>query len=142
MENAEQKQKSVIFNENNLQKTVEELVEELRQSIIIVEEFQSPSQQYLFDKLNKVISLYEKIESNRNAFNHVEIPFEIFRVIDQSKNPDLYVKETLQNCLAANEKTKGKIESIIDFKETLESHIASSFPDEYKEYQSLKKPTE
>lgn len=32
--------------------------------------------------------------------------------IDQGKNPDLYIKTYLENCLKANEQTKGKIEAI------------------------------
>ncbi|KAF2078044.1 hypothetical protein CYY_000682 [Polysphondylium violaceum] len=133
----QQPQQSITNEQLPLLQTVEELVEELRCSVIVVEEFQTPSQQLLYNKLNNIISLFEKIESNRHVFNDVEIPLEIFRVIDQSKNPDLYVKETLQNCLSANEKTKGKVESIRSFKNDLEKHIADSFPDEYKDYKSM-----
>ncbi|KAN0038357.1 hypothetical protein ACTA71_000532 [Dictyostelium dimigraforme] len=142
----QQSEQERIYNKKQehlpLLQTVEELVEELRRSLIVVEEFQTPSQQLLFDKLNKIINLYEKIESNRHIVNDVEIPLEIFRVIDQSKNPDLYVKETLQNCLSANEKTKGKIESIKSFKKELESHISESFASEYAEYKLLSQKQE
>ncbi|EFA86244.1 putative mediator complex subunit 10 [Heterostelium album PN500] len=121
-------------NPQELMLTVEELVEELRKTIIVVEEFQTQSQSLLFEKLGKIISLYRKVENQKNLFDNLEIPLEIFRVIDQSKNPDLYVKETLQNCLAANERTKGKIESIKSFKDELDGHIANAYPDEYKVY--------
>eukprot|EP01132_Coremiostelium_polycephalum_P000846 gene846-1055_t len=133
-----QQQQQDTNGQQQVLQSVEELVEELRRSIIVVEEFQSQSQQLLFDKLNKIIGLYERIENQKHHYNNIEIPFEIFRVIDQSKNPDLFVKESLQNCLSANEKTKGKIESIKGFKNELDKHIASAFPDEYKDYVDLK----
>ncbi|GAM21938.1 hypothetical protein SAMD00019534_051130 [Acytostelium subglobosum LB1] len=134
MSTEQQQQQQQQGNPQELLKTVEDLVEELNRSIIVIEEFQSQSQPVLFEKLGKIITLYKKVESQKDLFDNVEIPLEIFKVIDQSKNPDLYVKETLQNCLVANERTKGKIESIKSFRNELDQHMASAFPDEYKVY--------
>ncbi|EGG20473.1 putative mediator complex subunit 10 [Cavenderia fasciculata] len=145
----EQHQQSSNNNNNNdLLQTVEDLVEELRRTIIVVEEFQNQSQPLLFERLNKIIGYYGKIESQKKQFDRAEIPLEIFNVIDQSKNPDLYVKETLQNCINANERSKGKIESIRiillltiivsltpkkkkTFKDELDAHIKDTFSEEY-----------
>ena len=34
------------------------------------------------------------------------------RIIDEGKNPDLYTKELLEECVRRNERTKGKFEAI------------------------------
>lgn len=87
---------------------------------------------------NSLVHQFEELDKLRHGYN-AEVPFEIFEYvlpyflsllshyslpsshylaklfysfIDQGRNPDLYIKESLDACLNANGRTKGKLDAI------------------------------
>ncbi|KAL6061606.1 hypothetical protein QOT17_012779 [Balamuthia mandrillaris] len=122
--------------EVELEQCLEGAIETLRQLVIIVEEFKRDSQPLLCDKTNAVIDMLQRLENIR--FNYdMEVPLEVFKHIDEGENPDLYLQQTLRTCMESNERTKGKIEALQNFKQALEDEIKSVYPNELAIYKSL-----
>lgn len=119
-----------------IEQSLEDIIENLRRFTITIEEYTSESQNLIFEKINTLIRGYENLDGIRHLYD-VHVPFEIFDFIDQGKNPDLYIKTYLENCLRANEQTKGKIEAIEAYKNELDSQLSQLFPTEYAEYKDL-----
>jgi len=119
-----------------IEQSLETIIENLRRFTITIEEYSSESQSLIFEKINSLIKDYEQLDGVKNLYD-VHVPFEIFDFIDQGKNPDLYIKTYLENCLRANEQTKGKIEAIEAYKNELDAQLSQLFPVEYAEYKSV-----
>ncbi len=115
--------------QRNLENMIETTVEALRQLTIIVEDFQSAHQNLLFDKVNALIGQFQELDHKRHQYD-VEIPIKIFDFIDEGRNPDLYLQETLQQCAERNERTKGKIHLLEKLKMEIERQIQENFPEE------------
>jgi mediator of RNA polymerase II transcription subunit 10 len=121
--------------QEDIERCLEEIIEDLRQLVIIVENFQS--QELLDEKINTVINKYQQLEMKRHGYE-IEIPLEIFEYIDAGQNPDLYLKKSLDECISKNERTKGKITTLQAFKEALEVEIEKAYPQELEMFRQFK----
>eukprot|EP01113_Clastostelium_recurvatum_P015492 TRINITY_DN1864_c0_g1_i1.p1 TRINITY_DN1864_c0_g1~~TRINITY_DN1864_c0_g1_i1.p1 ORF type:complete len:150 (+),score=45.30 TRINITY_DN1864_c0_g1_i1:162-611(+) len=120
----------------HVEASLEALVESLRQAVIVIEEFrQDTGQDLLFKKINDSMAHLRALEEHRHE-EDLMLPVEILNFIDQGKNPDLFIKESLEGCLKANERTRGKIHALQTFRDDLSTRLQELYPDEHKAYQT------
>eukprot|EP01112_Ceratiomyxa_fruticulosa_P023474 TRINITY_DN897_c0_g1_i1.p1 TRINITY_DN897_c0_g1~~TRINITY_DN897_c0_g1_i1.p1 ORF type:complete len:194 (-),score=40.33 TRINITY_DN897_c0_g1_i1:82-663(-) len=120
--------------EKSVVESVESILESLRQAVIVIEEFQAEKgQETLYRHMSDMVEEFSQLESHRSD-NEILIPVEILNYIDQGKNPDLYIKDSLEACLHANERTNGKIDALQSFRNELETQMKDLYPAEYSVY--------
>lgn len=62
------------------------------------------------------------------------VQFDLFRYIDNGRNPQLYTKDCLERALHNNELVKGKIDALKKFRTTLMADWGQIFPNELNKY--------
>lgn len=122
-----------------LEKTLESFVENIRQLGITVNDFQSASQQVLNQKINTLVAGLKEIEQRKSQVQNIIIPTEVFNYIDQGKNPSLYTKDCLERALSKNEQVKGKIEVYSQFRQELILDLGKIYPELISHYKLIRK---
>jgi len=107
---------------------MEVLAETLRQSVIVIEEFQQESQPILNSKINKIIEQLKELDSLKGELDDVEIPFEVLSFIDEGKNPDLFTYASLQTFFQKTQDSQGKLDAFQLFKELLQDELQKEIP--------------
>eukprot|EP00126_Sphaerothecum_destruens_P015400 Sdes_comp9396_c0_seq1m857 len=74
---------------------------------------------------------------------NIQVPAQILDYIDQGRNPDLYMRDCLQETLSLKETTLGKVEAYKAFHSSLQQSMQEVIPQEFlAEYNSLLHPSE
>eukprot|EP00164_Ancoracysta_twista_P005593 GFYU01007671.1.p1 GENE.GFYU01007671.1~~GFYU01007671.1.p1 ORF type:complete len:133 (+),score=28.72 GFYU01007671.1:65-463(+) len=110
---------------NALDAAVTGTCETLYKLIVTAEEYTQECQQPYFDQINNLVKQLQSMEDKKYDYD-VDIPIEIFKFIDNGKNPDLYIKDCLEGCLSTNQRVKGKVKAIENFREELMKEMGSS----------------
>merc|ERR1712137_1077242 len=90
---------------------VSTFIENLRQFSIIIEDFKDDSQEPFQHKIEELVGNLMNIEKLGTSFN-VEVPMGVLNCIDEGKNPDLYTKQSLEECYRSQQQTDGKKQSL------------------------------
>ncbi|ELR12275.1 uncharacterized protein ACA1_372640 [Acanthamoeba castellanii str. Neff] len=91
-----------------------------RLSIIVEDYHEHQPPTFLFDKINGFVEELAQLDRARHEHANVDLPMQIFQFIDEGKNPDLYVQESLlERCLERNERTRGKLHLLQRLKDEL-----------------------
>ncbi|KAH0720753.1 hypothetical protein KY290_005722 [Solanum tuberosum] len=59
---------------------------------------------------------------------------EVLNLIDNGKNPDEFTRDLLNNCIAKNQITKGKVDTFKDLRGHLLEDLEHTFPHEVEDY--------
>jgi Transcription factor subunit Med10 of Mediator complex len=57
--------------------------------------------------------------------------------VDKGKNPELFTKQSLDECVSQNKATKGRLDAMRVFRETLQSELGHAFPEDTKLFNEL-----
>ncbi|GAB6026907.1 Mediator of RNA polymerase II transcription subunit 10 [Chamberlinius hualienensis] len=121
-----------------LESHLEKFIENVRQTGIIVSDFQPQGQAVLNQKINSLVYEMMEIEKCRNQMHDIQVPLEVFDYIDQGRNPQLYTKDCMEKALAKNEQVKGKIDAYRKFRAYLLVELSKVFPNEMAKYRALR----
>ena len=123
-----------------LEENLEELIENIRQTSIIVSDFQPQGQNNLNQKIHSIVHNLQEIDRCKNQFSDVTVPVSVLQYIDQGTNPQLYSKDLMERALEKNEQVKGKIEVYKKFHQCLTDEMAKTFPDVFEFYMKTRNP--
>ncbi|KAI2795990.1 hypothetical protein RDWZM_004647 [Blomia tropicalis] len=123
---------------DNLETSLEGLVENFRQLGIIVSDFQPQGQTAINNKLNQIVYLLKEIERIKGQVNDIQVPLDVFDYIDEGHNPHSYTKDCMERSLAKNELVKGKIDEYRRFKALLLFELSQEFPNEMSKYRAIR----
>ena len=119
---------------SKLEGNLEELIENIRQTCIMVSDFQPQGQNNLNQKMHSIVNSLQEVDRSKGAFQDVSVPVSVLRYIDQGTNPQLYSKDLMQKALAKNEEVRGKIEVYKKFYNTFSEEMSKTFPEVFDFY--------
>lgn len=61
----------------------------------------------------------------------MKIPLEIFRYLDKGKNPERFVKDSLEQCFTMNQKTHAKVTVLDALRDQLSHDFEALYPEQY-----------
>ena len=61
----------------------------------------------------------------------MKIPLEIFRYLDKGKNPERFVKDSLEQCFTMNQKTHAKVTVLDALRDQLSRDFEALYPEQY-----------
>merc|ERR1712226_662183 len=121
-------------NFGKLEVHLEELIENIRQTSIMVSDFQPQGQNNLNQKMHSIVHSLQEIDRTKSNFQDVCVPVSVLQYIDQGTNPQLYSKDLMQKALAKNEEVKGKVEVYKKFYNTFSEEMSAAFPEVFDFY--------
>lgn len=124
---------------DHLENNLADFIENCRQIGIMVSDFQPGAQPALNTKLNDMISNMQEIDKNKNAFSDIFVPPEIFKYIDEGRNPRLYTKDCLQKVREKKEEVDSKVDAYKNFKGILEEELKKELPQTMDKHSKFKR---
>eukprot|EP01126_Amoeba_proteus_P005129 TRINITY_DN11698_c0_g1_i3.p1 TRINITY_DN11698_c0_g1~~TRINITY_DN11698_c0_g1_i3.p1 ORF type:complete len:169 (-),score=35.38 TRINITY_DN11698_c0_g1_i3:73-519(-) len=134
---ATQKAQDVLIEKQRkeLKEETEKIIKTLNDCIAIVEDFKEDSCEHFLRKINEeLMGSFQSLQDKRDC--DIEIPIEVLDYIDQGSNPELYTLGLRDKSLRINEAASGKMRALKDFQSSLETEIASVFPEEWLLYKA------
>ncbi|KAL6191433.1 hypothetical protein ACLB2K_037824 [Fragaria x ananassa] len=118
---------------NSIQKTLG-LIHQL---YLTVSSFNAGSQLPLLQRLNALITELDNMAKLSDKCN-IQIPMEVFNLIDDGKNPDEFTRDVINSCIAKNQITKGKTDTFKSLRKHLLDELEQAFPDEVESYREIR----
>ncbi|XP_004296727.1 PREDICTED: mediator of RNA polymerase II transcription subunit 10b isoform X1 [Fragaria vesca subsp. vesca] len=118
---------------NSIQKTLG-LIHQL---YLTVSSFNAGSQLPLLQRLNSLITELDNMAKLSDKCN-IQIPMEVFNLIDDGKNPDEFTRDVINSCIAKNQITKGKTDTFKSLRKHLLDELEQAFPDEVESYREIR----
>ncbi|KAH0723046.1 hypothetical protein KY289_006090 [Solanum tuberosum] len=85
-------------------------------------------------QLNDLVFVLDNMAKLGEKCHSIKVPMEVLNLIDNGKNPDEFTRDLLNNCIAKNQITKGKVDAFKDLRGHLLEDLEHAFPDEVKDY--------
>uniref|UniRef100_A0A1I7ZF30 Mediator of RNA polymerase II transcription subunit 10 n=1 Tax=Steinernema glaseri TaxID=37863 RepID=A0A1I7ZF30_9BILA len=117
-----------------LERTLEQLQENVRQLGVIASCFQPQSQEPFNQRLHTLISGLQELDALRNHFADVKVPLALLDCINEGRNPNVFDRETLKEVEARNAAVNGKIEVYKKFHALLLHEHGQEMPKEVEMY--------
>jgi len=121
-----------------VEQSLEQFVENIRQIKIIVSDFQPQGQNVLNQKIQTVVSGLQEVEKLKSQVQDVHVPLEVFEYIDSGRNPQLYTKDCMEKAMNKNETVRAKIDAYRRFRAHLLVELTSVFPTEMAKYRAIR----
>ncbi|XP_017235507.1 mediator of RNA polymerase II transcription subunit 10b-like isoform X1 [Daucus carota subsp. sativus] len=100
----------------NLDETINSIQKSLgllHQLNLTVSSFNLASQPRLLQRLNNLVLELDNMSKLPEKCN-IDVPMEVFNLIDDGKNPDEFTRDVLNKCIAKNQITKGMADALKD----------------------------
>ncbi|KAL6181257.1 hypothetical protein ACLB2K_047912 [Fragaria x ananassa] len=68
----------------------------------------------------------------------IQVPAEVFNLIDDGKNPDEFTRDVISSCIVKNQITKGKSDTFKSLRKHLLDQLEHAFPDEVESYRDIR----
>ncbi|TKR58359.1 hypothetical protein L596_029813 [Steinernema carpocapsae] len=117
-----------------LERTLEQIQENVRQLGVIASDFNSKSQEPFNQRLQTLISGLQELDNIKNQFSDVKVPLGLLECINNGKNPNVFDRETLRQVESKNADVNGKIERYKKFHAFLIRENAEEMPREVEKY--------
>lgn len=118
---------------NSIQKTLG-LIHQL---YLTVSSFNAGSQLPLLQRLNALVMELDNMAKLSDKCN-IQVPMEVFNLIDDGKNPDEFTRDVINSCIAKNQITKGKTDTFKSLRKHLLDELEQAFPDEVESYREIR----
>ncbi|KAH0779301.1 hypothetical protein KY290_005728 [Solanum tuberosum] len=84
--------------------------------------------------LNNFVFELDNMAKLGEKCHNINVPMEVLNLIDDGKNPDEFTRNVLNNCIAKNQITKGKIDIFKGLRGHLLEDLEQAFPEEVEDY--------
>ncbi|WOG82740.1 hypothetical protein DCAR_0101908 [Daucus carota subsp. sativus] len=124
----------------NLDETINSIQKSLgllHQLNLTVSSFNLASQPRLLQRLNNLVLELDNMSKLPEKCN-IDVPMEVFNLIDDGKNPDEFTRDVLNKCIAKNQITKGMADALKGLRKHLLEELDQSFPDEVETYREIR----
>ncbi len=121
-----------------LEQTLELFIENSRHLCVLASDFQANSQPVLNQKIHTLVSGLQELDSAKDQFKEVSIPFELLQTVDDGKNPQLYTRNCVDRTRGKNYELNGKIETYKKFRAMLMKELSEEFPKQMMQYRSIR----
>ncbi|KAK6778489.1 hypothetical protein RDI58_025207 [Solanum bulbocastanum] len=85
-------------------------------------------------QLNNLVFELDNMAKLGEKYHSIKVPMEVLNLIDNGKNPDEFTRDVLNNCIAKNQITKGKVDAFKDLRWHLLEDLEHAFPREVEDY--------
>ncbi|KAI5003078.1 hypothetical protein ZWY2020_027728 [Hordeum vulgare] len=102
----------------------------LHQLNLNVSSFSSASQLPLLQRLNTLVAELDTMQKLADGCN-IQVPMEVV-------NPDEFIRDVLNNCIAKNQITKGKTDALKSLRKHLLEELEEAFPDNVEAYRQIR----
>ncbi|KAK0404932.1 hypothetical protein QR680_017708 [Steinernema hermaphroditum] len=117
-----------------LERTLEQLQENVRQLGAIASSFHPLSQEPLNERLHTLISGLQELDALKNHFGDVKVPLALLDCVNEGKNPNVFERDTLRKVETMNAEMNGKIEVYKKFQSLLLFENGAEMPREVELY--------
>ncbi|EOA38551.1 hypothetical protein CARUB_v10010356mg [Capsella rubella] len=124
-------------NINQVVNSTEKILTLVHQLQLTLTSFTPASQLHLLQRLNLLVSELDNMDKLSEKCNF-QVPMEVLNLIDDGKNPDDFMKEALNSCIARNQVTKGKTDAFKDLRKHILEELEQTFPDEVDIYREIR----
>ncbi|XP_047320764.1 mediator of RNA polymerase II transcription subunit 10b-like [Impatiens glandulifera] len=125
-------------NLNHVIQSIEKTLVLIHQLNLTVSSFNNVAFQLpLLEHLNSLVLELDNMTKMSEKCS-IQIPTEILNLIDDGKNPDVFTREILNNCIAKNQITKGKTDSIKELRRHHLQELDQAFPDYVEAYREIR----
>mmetsp|Transcript_1790 Transcript_1790/g.5577 ORF Transcript_1790/g.5577 Transcript_1790/m.5577 type:complete len:177 (-) Transcript_1790:71-601(-) len=115
-------------------------IQALDNASVLIEDYRTDSHERLIQTFNEIVDQFSKVERTV-ALNpdlaEIQVPLALLDCVDKGKNPELFTKQSLDECVAQNKATKGRLDALRVFRDTLESELEQAFPEDAKLFHNL-----
>eukprot|EP00735_Rhodelphis_limneticus_P012205 TRINITY_DN5415_c0_g1::TRINITY_DN5415_c0_g1_i1::g.26679::m.26679 TRINITY_DN5415_c0_g1::TRINITY_DN5415_c0_g1_i1::g.26679 ORF type:complete len:164 (+),score=12.64,sp/Q9CXU0/MED10_MOUSE/34.71/6e-17,Med10/PF09748.4/3.3e-24,MOSC/PF03473.12/0.12 TRINITY_DN5415_c0_g1_i1:3-494(+) len=120
----------------HLEQQLLQVIEQLRQIGLICENFTfDQPQDQLFDLLGDLVGQYQQLVQTKGAVQDVRVPLDVLDFIDRGSDPSVYTMRQLEECLASNQRMKGKMLATENFRNNLLEEARKAFGDDFNLHQ-------
>ncbi|KAL3356928.1 hypothetical protein AABB24_017542 [Solanum stoloniferum] len=77
--------------------------------------------------LNNLVFEFDNMAKLGENCHSIKVPMEVLNLIDNGKNPDEFTRDLLNNCIAKNQITKGKVDTFKDLRGHLLEDLEQRF---------------
>ncbi|XP_047341839.1 mediator of RNA polymerase II transcription subunit 10b [Impatiens glandulifera] len=124
-------------NLNHVIQSIQKTLGLIHQLYLTVSSFNVASQLPLLQRLNSLVLELDNMTKMAEKCN-IQIPTEVLNLIDDGKNPDVFTRDILNNCIAKNQTTKGKTDSFKALRRHLLEELDQAFPDDVEAYREIR----
>ena len=122
--------------DGNVEKSLEGLVGTFKRCEKILEHYTSETgEETLTAEINCAIEQMNQLVAAATPKEGQEpflIPMKLFHFLDEGKNPESYVKESLEQCLQKRKQSSQKVEVFSAFRDQIAADFERAFPEDYK----------
>ncbi|KAI5329313.1 hypothetical protein L3X38_028710 [Prunus dulcis] len=109
----------------------------IHQLYLTISSFNAASQLPLIQRLNALVIELDNMAKLSEKCN-IQVPMEVFNLIDDGKNPDEFTRDVINSCIAKNQITKGKTDTFKSLRQHLLEELEQTFPDEVESYREIR----
>ncbi|XP_050901104.1 mediator of RNA polymerase II transcription subunit 10b [Lathyrus oleraceus] len=120
-------------NLKQINESIEKTLALIHQLTLTVSNYDDAMQMSLFQRINGLVAELDNMVKLAENCN-IEVPMEVVNLIDDGKNPDLFTRHVINNCITKNQITKGKTDAFKDFRKHLFEELEQNFPDEIETF--------
>mmetsp|Transcript_17341 Transcript_17341/g.45263 ORF Transcript_17341/g.45263 Transcript_17341/m.45263 type:complete len:139 (+) Transcript_17341:71-487(+) len=112
-----------------MDKSVVDLLEQLRKVGLSVLQFEGAAQRGLYDGVNGVAERLHAIDQMAPAFSSVDISQDLLRYIDEGKSPELFLKACFDKVESSSASQQDTSAGFADFRDMLLAEVAAEWPE-------------
>ncbi|KAJ3085215.1 Mediator of RNA polymerase II transcription subunit 10 [Quaeritorhiza haematococci] len=120
----------------SLEIKLQEYLDSLLKLCISVYDFQPDCNQVVHRRVNDAVKRLGELDAMKHNLD-VRIPVPLIDFIEDGRNPDVFIKDTIQSMVDKNQKTAGKIKSLTTLESCLESELERNYPDLLEQYRQI-----
>ncbi|KAL6175857.1 hypothetical protein ACLB2K_052495 [Fragaria x ananassa] len=90
-----------------------------------------------FQRLNALVTKLDNMAKLSDKCT-IQVPAEVFNLIDNGKNPDEFTRDVISSCIVKNQITKGKSDTFKSLRKHLLDQLEHTFPDEVESYRDIR----
>ncbi|BFG32085.1 mediator of RNA polymerase II transcription subunit 10b isoform X2 [Prunus yedoensis var. nudiflora] len=124
-------------NLNEVNNSIQKILGLIHQLYLTVSSFNAASQLPLLQRLNALVIELDNMAKLSEKCN-IQVPMEVFNLIDDGKNPDEFTRDVINSCIAKNQITKGRTDTFKSLRKHLLEELEETFPDEVESYREIR----
>jgi hypothetical protein len=114
-----------------LESGIEQLLDALHKTSVLLEEFRPENQGRLQDGVSRLPAQLDAVAvaASSNQVRALSVPRQLFDFLDSGTNPDLLTKQLIERAVAESELCKGKVVALADYHAQLHAEAVNAFPE-------------
>nr|CAG8615781.1 11831_t:CDS:2 [Entrophospora candida]CAG8622245.1 3886_t:CDS:2 [Entrophospora candida] len=122
---------------SQLETTLESLINRLWDITVKLNEYDNhQNKQSLTNSLVDLATLYERVNMLQEKIKQIDVPINVIDSIDEGKNPDIYMRDYVEEVMIEHMSVINKNDAVMDFKDLVLNQLGEIFPAESNIYKN------